>query len=31
MTFLEGFWVERLLVLKREAERDEAIGDGLDR
>jgi DNA-binding transcriptional ArsR family regulator len=34
MSFLEGFWDERLAALKREAERDEAtasVSDGADR
>jgi DNA-binding transcriptional ArsR family regulator len=30
MTFLEGFWDERLASLKREAEQDEVTGDGAD-
>ncbi len=31
MTFLEGFWDERLAALKVEAEREEVTGDGIDR
>jgi len=31
MVFLEGFWDERLAVLKREAERQEVAGDGTSR
>ena len=30
MVFLEGFWDERLAVLKGEAERQEVAGDGID-
>ena len=30
LTFLEGFWDERLAILKREAELDEATGDAAD-
>jgi len=31
MTFLEGFWDERLDVLKVEAEREQVTSDGIDR
>lgn len=31
MAFLEGFWDERLAVLKRQAEHAEVAGDGIDR
>lgn len=30
MSFLEGFWDERLAILKRDAEREEVTGDGID-
>lgn len=30
IAFLEGFWDERLAALTREAEHDEAVGDGVD-
>lgn len=31
LTFLEGFWDGRLAALKRQAEHEEATGDGVDR
>jgi DNA-binding transcriptional ArsR family regulator len=31
LTFLGGFWDERLAILKREAEQDEATGNAADR